>query len=91
MLKKILHNKTKSFTLVEMLLVIATLSILIPVIFSAYNSIQQTKKEIDVRQQLVQQSYEFFERISVLSQDYIIDYEEYFNRRMVGCSSGGGQ
>jgi type II secretory pathway pseudopilin PulG len=88
MLKQ-LFSKKKSFTLLEMLLVIAVLAILIPTIFLAYSTIQQTKNEIDVRQQLVQQTYEFFERINLLSQDYTIDYEEYFNRQMVGCSSAG--
>jgi Tfp pilus assembly protein PilE len=76
--------------MVELISVIAVLAILIPTIFSAYNRIQQMKKEVDVRQQLVQQTYEFFERINVLSQDYTIDYEEYFNRQMVGCSAAGG-
>lgn len=82
--------RRKSFTMVELLLVIVAIGILIPTIFSAYTRIQQTKKEIDVRQQLVQQTYDFFERMNVLIQDYTIDYEEYFNRQMVGCSSAGG-
>ena len=73
--------------MVELLLVIAALGVFIPTIFMAYNRIQQVKKEVDVRQQLVQQTYEFFERMNILIQDYTIDYEEYFNRQMVGCSS----
>jgi type II secretory pathway pseudopilin PulG len=77
----------KSFTMIELVLVIGALGILLPTIFSAYNKIQQTKREIDVRQQLVQQTYEFFEKMNVLIQDYTIDYEEYFNRQMVGCSA----
>jgi len=51
---------------------------------------QNLKKEIDMQQQLIQQSYEFVERLNVLLQDYVIDYEEYFNRQMVGCTTGGG-
>ena len=30
----------------------------------------------------------FFERLNILVQDYRIDYEEYYNRQMVGCNSG---
>jgi type II secretory pathway component PulJ len=82
-----MHHKT-SFTIVELLFVILILSFLLPTIFLVYNQIQKTKLEIDIRQQLVQQTYEFLERMNVLMQDYTIDYEEYFNRKMVGCVSG---
>jgi type II secretory pathway pseudopilin PulG len=75
-----------SFTLVEMLFVILIISILMPIIFSSYNRIQQAKFELDLRQKLYQQSYEILERMNILLQDYTIDYEEYFNRQMVGCS-----
>jgi type II secretory pathway pseudopilin PulG len=77
----------KSFTIVELLFVIIILSLILPTIFFTYSWVQRTKQEISIRQQLVQQSYELFERISVLMQDYTIDYEEYFNRKMVGCSN----
>jgi type II secretory pathway pseudopilin PulG len=77
----------KSFTIIELLFVIIILSLILPTIFFTYNRVQRTKQEISIRQQLVQQTYEIFERISVLLQDYTIDYEEYFNRQMVGCSS----
>ncbi|MDR2190573.1 MAG: type II secretion system GspH family protein [Candidatus Peribacteria bacterium] len=77
---------TKSFTIVELLFVIIILSLILPTIFLTYTSIQRTKQELSIRQQLIQQSYETFERINILMQDYTIDYEEYFNRKMVGCS-----
>ena len=77
----------KSFTVIELLLVILILSLILPMIFLVYTEVQRTKTVIDIRQQLVQQSYEFFERMNVLLQDYTIDYEEYFNRRMVGCTT----
>ena len=77
--------RKKSFTIVELVFVILIISILIPLIFSIYTKVQQTKFEIDVRQQLIQQSYETLEKINILLQDYTIDYEEYFNRQMVGC------
>lgn len=79
--------KRNSFTLVELLLVILIISFILPTIFFVYTKMQQMKKEIDIKQELVQQSYEFVERMNVLMQDYVIDYEEYFNRQMVGCSN----
>ncbi|MDR0651602.1 MAG: type II secretion system GspH family protein [Candidatus Peribacteria bacterium] len=83
--------RKKSFTIVELLFVIIILSLILPTIFFTYNWVQRTKQEISIRQQLVQQTYEIFERINVLMQDYTIDYEEYFNRKMVGCTSIGGK
>ncbi|MDR2415965.1 MAG: hypothetical protein LBD75_05160 [Candidatus Peribacteria bacterium] len=76
----------KSFTIIELLFVIIILSLILPIIFFTYSKVQISKQEISIRQQLVQQTYEIFERINVLLQDYTIDYEEYFNRKMVGCS-----
>lgn len=41
----------------------------------------------DARQTLIQQTNDIMNRFSILFQDYTIDYEEYFNRKMVGCNS----
>lgn len=56
--------------------------------FSLYNFIIKSNKEIIARQQAIQQWYEFFERLNILMDDYTVDYEEYFNRQMVWCSEG---
>jgi type II secretory pathway pseudopilin PulG len=80
----------KSFTLIELVLVIAIASLILPLIFFVYLKIQKDKRELDGQQKLIQQTYNFVERLNVLLQDYTIDYEEYFNRQMVGCSAGGG-
>ena len=77
----------KSFTLMELILVIIIASLILPLIFFTYTKVQQYKREIDGQQKLVQQTYNFVERLNVLLQDYTIDYEEYFNRQMVGCSN----
>lgn len=57
-----------------------------PSIFSLYTFITKSNREIQARQNTIQQWYEFFERLNVLMQDYTIDYEEYYNRQMVWCS-----
>ena len=71
----------------ELILVIIIASLILPLIFFTYTKVQQYKREIDGQQKLVQQTYNFVERLNVLLQDYTIDYEEYFNRQMVGCSN----
>ena len=83
--------KKYSFTLLELMFVVLIMSLIIPTIFLVYTKMQKLKKEIDIQQQLIQQSYEFVERMNVWMQDYVIDYEEYFNRQMVGCTSAGGR
>ena len=77
----------KAFTIVELLFVVIIVSLLIPLVIEIYGSIQKQKQEIDVKQQLLFQGYELLEKMNILMQNYTIDYEEYFNRTMVGCSS----
>lgn len=44
------------------------------------------KTDIEARQVLIKNTYDAVEKINVMLQDYTIDYEEYFNRGMVGCN-----
>jgi len=53
---------------------------------SIYRFIVSSNNEISARYETIQQWYEFFERLNILMQDYTVDYEEYYNRQMVGCS-----
>ena len=69
----------------ELLFVTVIVWILVPSIFSIYTFIARSNKEISARQTVIQQWYEFFERLNILMQDYTIDYEEYYNRQMVWC------
>lgn len=85
-MKNIRLKNIKAFTLIEMTLVALILGILLPSIFSMYNFIIRSNKEINARQVAIQWWYEFFERLNILMQDYSVDYEEYFNRQMVWCS-----
>lgn len=58
------------------------------VIFSVYSHLLKTKLSLDARGLVVTTTYDLVEKINVILQNYTIDYEEYFNRGMVGCSSG---
>lgn len=44
------------------------------------------KTDIEARQVLIKNTYDAVEKINVMLQDYTIDYEEYFNRGMIGCT-----
>ena len=79
----------KAFTIVELLFVIIIISLLVPMIFGIISDMHKQKVEIEAKQQVMLQGYQLFEKINVLLQNYTIDYEEYFNRTMVGCSENG--
>jgi hypothetical protein len=49
--------------------------------------IYKSKGALEARQTVTKESYFFLEKIQVLSKDYTIDYEEYRNRKKVGCMS----
>ena len=80
--------KKKGFTLVELTIAITIFSIMFSVIFSVYSHLSKTKLSLDARSLVITTSYDLVEKINVILQNYTIDYEEYFNRSMVGCSSG---
>ena len=82
---KFLQTKKSAFTLIEITIVAIMLGILIPSIFSIYSFIIKANREIHARQDAIQQGYGFFEKLNIWMQDYTIDYEEYYNRQMVGC------
>jgi len=84
-MKRVELKKYKAFTLIELVFVAMIIWLIMPAIFSLYNFIIRSNREISARQDTIQQWYEFFERLNILMQDYTIDYEEYFNRQMVGC------
>jgi prepilin-type N-terminal cleavage/methylation domain-containing protein len=79
--------KKKSFTLIELLFALVVFSIIFWVLFSLFLRIINTKSNIEARQILVQSTYDIVEQFSTKIQNYTIDYEEYFNRTMVWCSS----
>ncbi len=47
------------------------------------------KREFDARNHLMTTTYTILEKLNIILKDYTIDYEQYFNRRMYGCTSVG--
>ena len=45
------------------------------------------KYNIQARTNVTQDAYYAIEKINLLLKDYTIDYEEYFNRKNVGCDN----
>lgn len=83
-------RKYNSFTLIELLLVTVIIGFIMPIMVWVYSFLIKANKDIIARQTAIQQWYEFFERLNILMQDYTIDYEEYFNRQMIGCVAWWG-
>jgi len=79
--------KRQAFTLLEMILVIVGFFILIGVIVQMYERMSYMRNVADARQTLIKDSYYMLEKFNIILQDYNIDYEEYYNRSMVGCDS----
>ena len=85
-----IKSKLHSFTLLELMYVMGIIGLVMPAMFALYNFMIKANREITARHSAIHQWYEFFERLNILVQDYRIDYEEYYNRQMVGCNPGGG-
>ena len=77
------------FTLVEILLVTTIFSIVLVVMISIYTKLTQVRVYVEWRKYLVENSYFLMEKLNILMKNYTIDYEEYFNRKVVGCNSQG--
>lgn len=78
-------NKKLVFTLVEVLIVMVVLSMVFVMLISLYFKMMRTRVDVEARQSLVQNSYSVMEKLNLFMKDYTLDYEEYFNRRIVWC------
>ena len=83
-------SKYSGFTLVEIMAVTIIVGFIVPCIISIYTFMIKSNRSIALRQSAIQQWYEFFEKLNILMEDYKIDYEEYYNRQMVGCVNWTG-
>lgn len=82
-----MKNYKKAFTLVEVIIVVSVFSVLMITIINIYKGMVSLKYNIQAKQNLLENSYFVMERLNVLLKDYTVDYEEYFNRSAIWCSS----
>ena len=75
--------KKRAFTLVELLIASVILSIVLTVILQIYFSLLKTRTDIYARSVLVKNTNNVVEKLNIIMKNYTIDYEEYFDRRMV--------
>ncbi len=78
--------KKKSFTLVEVLTVTVMVWMIFLLVMNLYTRMMRVRIDAEAKQSLIQNSYNLLEKLNVMMKDYTIDYEEYFNRRIVWCS-----
>ena len=78
-------TRKKGFTLLEITLVIIISGSILTTVYGIMTLLPRVKSFNDARQNLIQQTNDVMDRFTILFQDYTIDYEEYFNRKMVGC------
>lgn len=76
-------GKKRGFTLLEITLVIIISGSILTTIYGIMTVLPKVKNFNDARQNLIQQTNDVMDRFAIMFQDYTIDYEEYFNRKMV--------
>lgn len=75
----------KAFTLVEMLIVSVLASMILTITISVYFQMSRIKMEVWMKQTLIKGTYDIVEKLNITVRDYTLDYEEYFNRKVVWC------
>ena len=81
-------KRNKSFTIIELLFVAVVSAMILTVVIMLYIRMIGVKSEIEWKQTLIQSAYGMMERVGVLMQNYTIDYEEYYNRKLHWCGGG---
>ena len=77
----------KAFTLIEMLIVVTILWLVFSVVINSYYKLMTAKTDIYIRWMLAKNTNILAEKINLIMKNYTIDYEEYFNRKIVWCDS----
>lgn len=80
-------KKALGFTLLEVIIAITSFFVLLVAIINIYTKMMKLKYNIQARTNITQDAYFVVEKINLLLKDYTIDYEEYFNRKNIGCDS----
>lgn len=73
----------------EMVISLMIFWIIFGAIMTIYSRMLNVKREFDARNHLMTTTYTILEKLNIILKDYTIDYEQYFNRRMYGCTSVG--
>lgn len=79
--------RKKWFTLLEVIIAVTSFFLILAAIINIYGKMIRLKYNIQARTNVTQDAYYAIEKINLLLKDYTIDYEEYFNRKNVGCDS----
>lgn len=79
----------KAFSLVEMIIVTVLFGMIIVTVTSLFVYMYKIKGWLEARQTLTKESYFLLEKLNTMIKNYTIDYEEYRNRRRVGCKEAG--
>jgi prepilin-type N-terminal cleavage/methylation domain-containing protein len=88
--KSIPSENKKGFTLVEMLVSLALIGFILLAAFAAFANIGVLKNSVVGRVNLYEELYSANESIGdLIKNSWWIDYEEYFNRRLIGTSLSG--
>ncbi|MDD3303029.1 MAG: prepilin-type N-terminal cleavage/methylation domain-containing protein [Candidatus Gracilibacteria bacterium] len=81
----ILNSKKKAFTLVEILISITIFSFIITSGFYVFSNVSIGKVKLVEKTNIEKEAYYFSEKLfEEIKKGGVIDYEEYFNRRVVG-------
>lgn len=71
----------------EILIVLSSFALLVTIVFGIYQWLLRINQNINVQQFLIEETHHTVERLHTLIQDFTVDYEEYRNRRVIGCNS----
>lgn len=77
----------KAFTLLEVIIVIAIFFIFLAVVFQLYFRTTGNRTIIQAKQTVVQEMYYTINNLHMRFADFTIDYEEYYNRSILGCTT----
>lgn len=86
-IKKYMLKYVKAFTLLEILVSSSILWFIFIIIISLYSEMNKINIDIYARTTLVKNTNSLIEKINIIMKNYTIDYEEYFNRKMVWCDT----
>ncbi len=84
-------NNIKAFTLVEIMIWILVVSTVIIAWFQAYSSIAVWKINLVEKTDMQKDSFYFTEKLfQIIKKWWVLDYEEYFNRKVVWTNTSSG-